>query len=64
MTTRQPSARSARPGVHFTPRRGWINDPHGMTFRKDRYHLFYQAVPSALRWRPWCSWGHATSPTS
>jgi beta-fructofuranosidase len=60
--TRQPSAgRRPRPTLHFTAR-GWINDPHGVTFRNGRYHLFYQAVPDSTRWQPWCSWGHATSP--
>ena len=51
-----------RPAVHFTPRHGWINDPHGLTFREGLYHLFFQAIPSARRWQPWSSWGHATSP--
>jgi beta-fructofuranosidase len=56
-----PPTRRPRPTLHFTARRGWINDPHGVTFRDGRYHLFYQAVPDATRWQPWCSWGHATS---
>jgi len=56
------TARPARPVLHFTPERGWINDPHGVTFRNGRFHLFYQAVPDDDRWQPWCSWGHATSP--
>jgi beta-fructofuranosidase len=51
-----------RPSLHFTAERGWINDPHGLSFRDGRYHLFYQSVPDASSWQPRCSWGHATSP--
>ena len=51
-----------RPSLHFTAERGWINDPHALSFRDGRYHLFYQSVPDALTWQPRCSWGHAVSP--
>jgi len=51
-----------RPALHFTADRGWINDPHGVTFRNGRYHLFHQAVPDSPAWAPAISWGHATSP--
>jgi beta-fructofuranosidase len=50
-----------RPQFHFTAERGWINDPHGITFREGRYHLFYQYVPDSVEWGPNCHWGHATS---
>lgn len=50
-----------RPAFHFTSVSGWINDPLGLTFRDDRFHLFYQYVPEATRWAPQCRWGHATS---
>jgi beta-fructofuranosidase len=53
---------TGRPALHFTPERGWINDPHGVTFRDGRYHLFHQAVPDSTEWRPGISWGHVTSP--
>src|SRR3712207_6006096 len=52
---------TGRPALHFTARRGWINDPHGVTFRNGLYHLFYQCVPDDVRWRPGITWGHATS---
>src|SRR3954452_7662093 len=61
MTFSDPAGWSPRPSLHFTARRGWINDPHGVTFRNGRYHLFYQSVPDATRWEPGISWGHATS---
>jgi beta-fructofuranosidase len=50
-----------RPLYHFTATSGWINDPHGVTFRDGRYELFYQYVPDSLDWAPNCHWGHATS---
>lgn len=48
----------------FTPARGWVNDPHGITYRPEdgRYHLFFQHVPDSLTWQPRLSWGHAVSP--
>lgn len=51
-----------RPRVHFTSRRGWINDPYGVTWRDGRYHLFFQHVPDHVEWRADQHWGHATSP--
>jgi beta-fructofuranosidase len=51
--------RGRRPRLHFTARSGWINDPHGITVRDGRYHVFYQCVPDSTVWRPDCRWGHA-----
>ena len=51
----------ARPSLHFTAARGWINDPHGITVRNGIYHLFYQSAPGSMDWTPRVSWGHATS---
>jgi len=48
-----------RPSLHFTPRSGWINDPHGITYRDGRYHAFFQYVPDSTVWAPSCHWGHA-----
>lgn len=51
-----------RPRIHLTASSGWLNDPHGITARKDRYDVFHQAIPDSLTHHPGCSWGHATSP--
>ncbi|MCP2636076.1 glycoside hydrolase family 32 protein [Microbacterium sp. HD4P20] len=48
-----------RPVVHFTAESGWINDPHGITFRDGGYHVFFQYVPGQTVWGPACHWGHA-----
>lgn len=52
---------TARPRVHFAPKAGWINDPHGLTWYGGRYHLFFQHVPDSLEWRQDIHWGHAIS---
>lgn len=54
-----PDEATTRPAFHFTPRSGWINDPHGITWRDDHYEAFYQCVPDSVHWTPNCHWGHA-----
>ncbi|MCC4907687.1 glycoside hydrolase family 32 protein [Microbacterium sp. cx-59] len=48
-----------RPEFHFTAASGWINDPHGITYRDGEYHAFFQYVPERTDWAPNCHWGHA-----
>ena len=50
-----------RPAYHLTPRRGWLNDPLGVTFRDGRVHVFYHAVPDSQSWQAGCHWAHASS---
>ncbi|WP_348825538.1 glycoside hydrolase family 32 protein [Flavobacterium aestuarii] len=49
-----------RPNLHFTPKKGWMNDPNGMFFYKGLYHLYFQHYPDKNLWGP-MHWGHATS---
>jgi fructan beta-fructosidase len=49
-----------RPNLHFSPRRGWMNDPNGMIRVDGVWHLFYQHDPDSTVHGP-MHWGHATS---
>jgi fructan beta-fructosidase len=51
-----------RPQLHFTTKRGWLNDANGMVYHNGKYHLYYQHDPfdwggGGQKW-----WGHAVSP--
>lgn len=49
-----------RPQFHFSPAKGWMNDPNGMVYHNGTYHLFFQHSPDTKIWGP-MHWGHATS---
>jgi beta-fructofuranosidase len=49
-----------RPVYHFTPRKGWMNDPKGLIQFRGSYHAFYQHYPHAPEPGP-MHWGHAIS---
>mgnify|MGYP001137055206 CR=1 FL=1 len=50
---------SRRPRLHFTPETGWINDPNGLCYDGEKYHLFAQYYEET-QWGP-MHWCHAVS---
>ncbi len=47
-----------RPAYHFVSPESTMNDPNGLCFWQNRWHLFYQAYPPEDRRQ---HWGHAVS---
>lgn len=60
MNTAHLYAEPYRPQVHFSPKKNWMNDPNGMVYLNNVWHLFFQYYPDSTVWGP-MHWGHATS---
>ncbi|HET9656559.1 MAG TPA: glycoside hydrolase family 32 protein [Kineosporiaceae bacterium] len=52
--------RRHQPRFHFTPTRGWMNDPNGLIHIDGLHHLFFQYNPNDTTFSD-MHWGHATS---
>lgn len=52
-----------RPLLHYTPEKGWMNDPNGLFYDKkaDLWHIYFQYNPHDPFWNQPLYWGHATS---
>ena len=51
-----------RQKIHYSPRRGWINDPNGLFCKDGVFNLYYQHNPlDNLSYGTDSSWGHAIS---
>lgn len=47
-----------RPYIHYTSKKGWLNDSNGLIYFKGYYHLFYQHDPKSVKQEK-MHWGHA-----
>lgn len=49
-----------RPKIHFSPISNWMNDPCGLIYWENEYHLYFQHHPFSSQWGS-MHWGHAIS---
>ena len=51
-----------RPQLHYSSKRGWVNDANGMIYYQGQYHLYFQHDPFNWAGIDQKFWGHAVSP--
>ena len=56
----ESSLEKYKPLIHFSPAKGWMNDPNGLVYLDGEYHLFFQHYPDSTVWGP-MHWGHSVS---
>ncbi len=56
----KPAPAWRRPVVHAAAYAGWTNDPNGMYYDGEKYHLYFQYNPLNVVWQN-MSWGHFIS---
>lgn len=49
-----------RPQLRFSQKRGWVNDPNGLSYYRGEWHFFFQHNPTSTKWGN-LHWGHAVS---
>lgn len=47
-----------RQRFHIEPPDGWLNDPNGLSFFNDRYHIYFQYSPKSPEGKTKRCWGH------
>nr|WP_308625620.1 glycoside hydrolase family 32 protein [uncultured Eisenbergiella sp.] len=59
-TEEAPLDNTRRPLIHYTCKKGFLNDPNGLLYYDGWYHMFYQYNPYGVTHGNTC-WGHARS---
>ena len=50
-----------RQQLHLEPPKGWLNDPNGLSWFKNKYHGYFQYAPDDINGGVKKCWGHYES---
>lgn len=50
-----------RQQLHLEPPKGWLNDPNGLSWFKNKYHVYFQYAPDDINGGVKKCWGHYES---